>query len=61
MSLRDGGAVLGPNDDPHGWKVLPPVSVKGYVDGNSQLSEVEITVSIILHIPATQTHVTSRF
>lgn len=43
MAYSDGSLLIGPEGDPEGWKVLPPVQVKGTL---FNVKEVEVTCTV---------------
>nr|GAT45282.1 predicted protein [Mycena chlorophos] len=45
MAYKDGTALVGPDADPLGWKVLPPVKIKGKLFDAKDV-EVECTVAL---------------
>ncbi|KAI0636046.1 hypothetical protein C8Q77DRAFT_1101044 [Trametes polyzona] len=45
LAYREGSALVGPEGDPEGWKVLPPVTVAGTIFGARQV-ELQCTVAI---------------
>ncbi|KAI0671856.1 hypothetical protein C8Q78DRAFT_972602 [Trametes maxima] len=45
LSYREGSALVGPDGDPEGWKVLPSVTIAGSVFGARQV-ELQCTVAV---------------
>lgn len=43
-AYREVSAVLGPEVDPEGWKILEPVKTTGSLFGQSGSVEIEVTV-----------------
>ena len=48
LAYREGSALIGPEGDPDGWKVLPSVTVAGTIFGARQV-ELQCTVRMLGH------------